>query len=84
MLTLHFAGLRFYKGKKVVVKVRNIVILKRTTVAVLERWDTVYYLLERNIVYFRNFFQQHQTFQLQPKTFVIAILWVQERVLEET
>ena len=73
MFTLHVAGLRVYNGKSVIVKSWNIVRGKRATVPILEYWDTIEYLLERNIIYFRYFFQQHQTCQLQPKSFVPPI-----------
>ena len=48
MLTLHVAGLSINNGKSVIVKSWNKVRGKRTTVPILEQWDTVDYLLERN------------------------------------
>ena len=77
MFTLHIAGLRVYNGKSVIVKSWNIVRGKRAMVPILCQWDTVDYLLERNIIHFRCFFQQHQTCQRQPMTFVFPIQWVQ-------
>ena len=74
MLTLHIAGLRIYNGKTVIVKSWIKIRGKRATVPILEYWDTVDYLLARSIIHFRCFFfQQHQTCQLQPKTFVLRI-----------
>ena len=73
MLTLHNTGWRVYKGKSVIVRSWNIVRGKKATVPILELWDPVDYLLERNIIHFRCFFQQHQSSQLQPKTFVLPI-----------
>ena len=35
------------------------------------------YLLEKNINHFKYFSQQHQTCELQPKTFVPPKQWVQ-------
>ena len=84
MLTLHIAGLRVYNGKSVIVKSWNIVRGKKATVPIpKEPRDTVDFLLERNIIHFRCFFQQHQTCQLHPMTFVLPIQWVQKHVLEE-
>ena len=77
IVILHIAGWRIYNGKSVIVKSCNIVRGKRATVPILELWDTVDYLLERNIIHFRGFFQQHQTCQLQQKSFVLPIQWVQ-------
>ena len=76
MLSLHIAGLRFDNDKSVIVKSWNIVRGRRATVRIIEQWDMVDYMLERNIIHFR-FFQQHQTCQLQPKTIVFPIQWVQ-------
>ena len=73
MLTLHIAELRVYNRKSVIVKSWNIVRGKRATAPIFELWDTVDFLLERNIIHFRSFFQQHQTYQLQLKTFVLSI-----------
>ena len=56
MFTLHIAGLRVYNGKIVNVKSWNIVRGKRATVPIPEQWETVDYLLERNIIHFRCFF----------------------------
>ena len=50
---------------------------KCTKVPILESRATIDYLLERNIIHFGYFFQQHQTCQLPPKTFVPPIQWVQ-------
>ena len=72
MLTLHIAGLRVYNGKGVICKSWNIVRGKTATVPTLEVWDMVDYLLERNIIPFKSFFQRHQTCQLQQKTFVLS------------
>ena len=58
MLTLHIAGLRIFNDKSVIVMSWNIVRGRRTTVPVLEWWDTVDYSLERKIIIFRCFFQQ--------------------------
>ena len=61
-LTLHIAGLRVNNGKSVIVKSWNKARRKKATVPILEQWDTVDYLLERNSIPFRCFFQQHQNF----------------------
>ena len=71
MFTVHIAGLRLYNSKSVIVKSCNIVKKQRTTVPIIEWGDTVDCLLERNINQFRCSFQQHQTYQLQPMTFVL-------------
>ena len=55
-LTLHIAGLRIYNGKSVIVKNWTIVTGKRATVPILEEWDMLDYLSERNIIHFRSFF----------------------------
>ena len=47
-----------------------------TKLPIFEQWDTIDNSRERNIQ-FRYSFRQHQTCQLQPKTFILPILWVQ-------
>ena len=73
MFTLRITGLRVDNGKSVSVKSWNLVRGKRATLPILKWWDTVDYLLERNIIQFEGFFRHHQTCQLQPKTFVLPI-----------
>ena len=51
-LNLHIAGLRIWNGKKVIVKSWNIVRRRRTTVLILEYWDTVDCLLEKDLIQF--------------------------------
>ena len=76
MLTLHIAGLRIYNGKSLFVESRN-------TDTQTEANETKYRLLSsgiRLIICWReslsildNFFNKHQTCQLQPITFVPPI-----------
>ena len=73
MLTLHITGLIVYNGKSVIVRKWTIFRGKRTTVPIFESWDTVEKMLEGNFIRFKYFSHQHQTCQLQPKTFVLPI-----------
>ena len=60
MLTLHFAGFRIDNGKSFIIKSWNIVRRKSPKVPIFRQWDTIDYLLERNIIHFRCSFQQQQ------------------------
>ena len=53
---MHFAALRIYNGKSVNMNSSNMVRTKGTKVPTLEYWDTVDYLLERNIIHIGFFF----------------------------
>ena len=77
ILNLHIAGLRVDNSKSVILKSSNIVRGKRTKVPITEWLDTIEYLLERNKIYFKSSVRQHQTCQLQAKTFVPPIKLVQ-------
>ena len=77
MFTLHTAGLRIYNGKSVSAMSWNIVRGKKTTIPILEYWDTVDFLLERKLINLKKNFHLHWTCPLQPKTFVLPIQWVQ-------
>ena len=57
--TLQFTGLRYYNGKSVIIESWNIIRGKRITVPIHQSWDRIEYLLERNIIQLRSFFQQH-------------------------
>ena len=77
MFTLHIFGLRVDNSKSVIVKSWNIVRGERTEVPKFEQRDTIDNLLQSKIIHFYTFFQQHQTCQLQPMTFVLPIQWAQ-------
>ena len=76
LMTLQIAGLRIYNGKSVIVKSWKTVRGKKTMVPSVEKWETVECLLERNIIHFGYFFQQHQTCQVQLNIFDLPIQWV--------
>ena len=76
MLILHIAGLRIYYGRSVNIQSWNIVRWERSRywysssgIRLINCWRETF-----SISYV---FQQHQLCQLQPKTFLLPIKWVQ-------
>ena len=77
MITLRTAKLRIYNGKSGIVMRWNIARGKRAKAPSFDLWDTAEYLLEKNIIQMRFFFQIYQTSQLQLNTLVFPIQRVQ-------
>ena len=80
---LNVATLGSYYRKNLIWKSSNIVSWDYFKVLEFQYKDTIAYLLECNVIYFRHCFEQRQMCQLQPKTIVFPIQWVQWRALEE-